>query len=239
MYNEKFSYIYNKYGWDEASQINGIDIILLIENWGFEIKTHLDIACGIGGLCNILHHYGITSEGFDLSPYSIKLAKEKQPAINFFVDDMTTFALAKKYDLITCNGDSLNHLPSIEMVIKTIKNIANHLKPGGIFIFDIVATDNLIPRLSFGPITWQLTRNEKKIFNNITITENNKIIHNEIIELLPIEKEMMIALLLKHNLKIIDCQHQLNENNANAVNLKNYFICEKIIAKQNPFKEAE
>lgn len=104
-------------------------------------KSILDLACGSGTLSLLLKIDGYDVEGLDLSHDMINVAKNKFKANHlfseFYQEDMTSFNLNKKYDCITCYFDSLNHLPTIEMVKSTFNCVYNHLNDNGLFIFDI------------------------------------------------------------------------------------------------------
>lgn len=105
----------------------------------------LDLACGSGTLAMLLNTNGYEVDGLDLSESMINIAKEKAKMnhnnINFYVEDMTSFKLDKKYNVITCYFDSLNHLSTYEMVTKTFDRVWEHLEDDGLFIFDIFSLD--------------------------------------------------------------------------------------------------
>lgn len=101
----------------------------------------LDLACGTGTFATMLKLKGFDVEGLDLSKTIIEIAKEKAKinhiAIPFYVEDMTNFNLHKKYDVITCFFDSVNFLKTSDDITKMLNCVKKHLKPQGLFIFDI------------------------------------------------------------------------------------------------------
>lgn len=106
-----------------------------------EGSTILDLACGSGIFLVNMNLYGYPTDGLDLSSQMIDLCKDKM-FINHinqsvYIDNMVDFKLDKKYDVITCYFDSINHLNTIEEVNQMFENVYNHLNKGGLFLFDV------------------------------------------------------------------------------------------------------
>jgi len=95
----------------------------------------LEVACGTGEILKLLSDQHETF-GIDISPEMIKLARQKDKKSTYQIGDMRSFDLGKKFDLILCPYDSINHLLSFSDWEKTFANIKNHLKDKGKFIFD-------------------------------------------------------------------------------------------------------
>ena len=57
--------------------------------------------------------------------------------ITFVQADMRTFDTQKPVDAVTCLYASLNHLLDPGDLTETFKRVAAHLRPGGVFIFDL------------------------------------------------------------------------------------------------------
>lgn len=106
-----------------------------------EGSTILDLACGSGIFLVNMNLYGYPTDGLDLSSQMVDLCKDKM-FINHinqqvYIDNMVDFKLDKKYDVITCYFDSINHLNTIEEVNQMFENVYNHLNKGGLFLFDV------------------------------------------------------------------------------------------------------
>lgn len=95
----------------------------------------LDLGCGTGML---LKYYSIKNEtiGVDASPEMIKMAKRNDSKSHYSVDDITSFKINKKFNIITCAFDTINHLSTIEEWGRLFERAAIHLEDEGTFIFD-------------------------------------------------------------------------------------------------------
>ena len=64
----------------EVSSIRDADSIIgLLEQNQIRIEKSLDLACGTGVLCEILHAHEINASGMDLSEGMIAIARERNP----------------------------------------------------------------------------------------------------------------------------------------------------------------
>jgi len=136
---KRFAYFY-----DEVTQELEYDLWLeFVEPYLKNGDTILDLACGTGTFATMLKLKGFNSEGLDLSDEIIEIANEKKKInhldIPFYVMDMTTFNLNKKYDVITCFFDSVNFLDNKSKITKMFNQVYKHLNDGGYFIFDIAS----------------------------------------------------------------------------------------------------
>ena len=99
-------------------------------------NTILEVACGTGNILEPLSKdYEVT--GLDLSPKMLEIARTKLPNTDLHTGDMTDFHLNKKFDVILCIYDSVNHLLEFEEWEKFLDRVKEHLAPGGLFIVDI------------------------------------------------------------------------------------------------------
>ena len=99
----------------------------------------LDLGCGSGTLAYELAILGHKITGLDKSSDMIEIARHKcrnHPQVKFKVGDMAEFKLERKFDLITCTYDSINYLTGKVQLQNCFRNISEHLKPDGLFVFD-------------------------------------------------------------------------------------------------------
>ena len=73
----------------------------------------------------------------DFSSGMIDIARSESPDIPYDVADMTVYRPDLQFDLVTCTGDAVNHIPDLRDVGKIFENVYAYLAPGGLFIFDI------------------------------------------------------------------------------------------------------
>ncbi len=101
----------------------------------------LDIACGTGELSLRLSRLSFDVTGVDLSAEMLSIAQRKAEQQNeeivFFQQDMSELSSLGVYDVITIFCDSLNYLTSPAEVIATFQRVREHLRPGGLFLFDV------------------------------------------------------------------------------------------------------
>ena len=96
----------------------------------------LDVGCGTAahGLC--LVEAGFTVDGIDLEPAFVDQARAKIPAGEFFVADMRSFELPKRYDGIVSLFSAIGYVRDEAGLVATLERMAAHLKPGGVLVID-------------------------------------------------------------------------------------------------------
>ena len=114
-------------------------ILRLLERFGTPpIRRVLELACGTGNFLKIFADKGLEVTGLDLSEPMLTQARKKLGKRARLVQgDMTAFDLGETFDAAYCVFDSLNYLQTEEEVFQTFRQTWKHLKPGGVFVFDI------------------------------------------------------------------------------------------------------
>ena len=138
MYSDVFCKVYNEFGWNYYPEIFGQQLLLWLKRKGLQPKHAMDLACGTGVLCEILHSSGMEAAGMDFSEGMIAIARERNGQIPYDVADMTTYRPDRQFDLVTCTGDAINHIAALVDVEKIFQNVHTYLTPGGYFVFDIL-----------------------------------------------------------------------------------------------------
>ncbi len=90
----------------------------------------LDIACGQGVLCRLLHAKGATATGVDSASQLIRLARERSdPAIKYYIGDARDlkFILERRFDAAACML-AIQNIHPISGVFESIQRV---LVPGG------------------------------------------------------------------------------------------------------------
>ena len=138
MYSDVFCKVYNEFGWNYYPEIFGEQLLQWLKRNELRPKSAMDLACGTGILCGILECAGIEASGMDFSSGMIEIARQNAPHIHFDVADMVTYRPDKQFDLVTCTGDAVNHIPELSDVKKIFENVYAYLAPGGWFVFDLL-----------------------------------------------------------------------------------------------------
>ena len=74
MYSDVFCKVYNELGWNYYPEIFGEQLLEWLRRNGARPETALDLGCGTGVLCEILHGAGIRASGMDYSQGMIRIA---------------------------------------------------------------------------------------------------------------------------------------------------------------------
>jgi ubiquinone/menaquinone biosynthesis C-methylase UbiE len=98
-------------------------------------KALLDVGCGTGFHASLLSKY-YQVEGIDLDPEMLAVAKKKHPKIRFYQGDMTNFDRGRQFDTIVCLFSSIGYVRTKPRLQKAIKNMSNHLLPGGVLLIE-------------------------------------------------------------------------------------------------------
>ncbi len=105
------------------------------------VRTILDGGCGTGGHAILLAKRGYKVTGFDSSETMIKCAKEKAKKSNLTLDlqvaDLRKFSLNDKFDACIAMFAVMGYITKDSDIIKALNNMHRHLKPNGIFVFDV------------------------------------------------------------------------------------------------------
>ena len=223
MYSDAFCKVYNEFGWNYFPEAFGEQLLLWLEENQVKVKSSLDLACGTGVLCEILYAKGIDASGMDFSEGMIEIAKSRNSEISYEVADMITYRPEKKFDLVTCTGDAINHIMELSDVAKIFQNVYDYLAEDGCFIFDILS-EKEVPMAE--PIDLDFSEEVKALFMvttdqdgyinlKTTVYESDgQQFEENIRETVHDEKEIC-KLLTNVGFQLIKCDHHLLENEGN------------------------
>lgn len=118
----------------------------------------LDIGCATGELAFQLAKVGAKITGIDLNEDLLQQAKtgKVHPNLIFQKGDMLKLQndfQTEIFDTVLCFGNTLVHLPSQQIVLEMLRGVRSVLKPGGIFLLQILNYDYiLLERISALPL---------------------------------------------------------------------------------------
>ena len=222
MYSDVFCKVYNEFGWNYYPEIFGQQLLQWLENQGIRPRNAMDLACGTGILCEILHNSGISAAGMDFSAGMIDIARQRNPEIPYDVADMITYRPEARYDLVTCTGDALNHIAALSDVEQIFRNVRSYTAEGGYFIFDILNENEVSTSEPFEMdfsdslrVWFQMTRPaEKQVNLKIRVYENGELSFEENIRETVHEPAAICDLLRKSGFEVLKCDNRLLETNA-------------------------
>ncbi|MYL63000.1 methyltransferase domain-containing protein [Bacillus hwajinpoensis] len=133
---ERFSYVYDRL-MEEAPYGEWVDLVKK------EVATGkvLDLGSGTGECSINLAQVGFDVTAVDLSEHMLSVAQDKaireKLPIKFLQQDMRELETGELYDVVTIFCDSLNYVTDREGVKATLSNVYQHLKQGGVLLFDV------------------------------------------------------------------------------------------------------
>ena len=143
---KSFGKLYSKYYdklYNSKNYIRETNFIIKLIKKFISIKDPLilELGSGTGGHAFELVKKKYRIEGLERSKVMIKYFKKKNKKIKIYNQDMRTFNLKKKYDIILALFNVVNYLISINDFEKMVNSAKKHLNKNGIIIFDYWNTD--------------------------------------------------------------------------------------------------
>nr|BAD08361.1 N-methyltransferase [Streptomyces halstedii] len=136
MYEEDFARVYDdiyRRHKDYAGEAARIRELALERNPG--AADLLDVGCGTGEHLALLRDdFAVT--GVDLSAPMVRVAEAKLPGVPVHEGDMRTFGLDRSFDVICSMYSSVGYLETLDGLFAALKNMAHHLRPGGVLIIE-------------------------------------------------------------------------------------------------------
>jgi SAM-dependent methyltransferase len=233
---DAFAKFYDAVMGDRSKTVKRIEALIKIN--APKAKTLLELACGTGALLKPLaKRYGVS--GLDLSKEMLKVARKEVPRGKFFYGDMARFNLHRKFDVVLCVFDSVNHLMKFSQWESLFKNASEHLSPDGVFIFDVNTESKLarhslertwvrkfdgsymlmkVQDLGKGIFNWKVEIFERQKGNQYKLwTENIKEVS------FPVKRIMTALSYNFSSVKVFDPDRRHPSKNSDRL----YFICKK------------
>ncbi len=95
----------------------------------------LDVGCGTGHRLKRLGD-DFSCTGLDINGEMLEIARMNIKGAEFIEADMTTMSLGRRFDVITCLFSSIGYVKTNQNLVKTLRNFADHLKPGGLLLIE-------------------------------------------------------------------------------------------------------
>jgi len=114
--------------------------------YGVATGRVLDLACGTGSFLGHFLRKAYLGFGCDSSEPMVRVAQNKLSRKTGFrlawVADMRRPGCRGPFDLVVCLYDSINYLERMEDYGRVLAAVADVLRPGGLFIFDVCTVRN-------------------------------------------------------------------------------------------------
>jgi SAM-dependent methyltransferase len=107
--------------------------------------TIVDLGCGTGNVAIPLSQKGYNVVGIDLSDSMLAVAAQKAGTlpITWLEQDMVEWQVDEAVDAVVCLCDGLNYLIDETEFVRAIQTTADQLKPGGVFLFDLLTAQQM------------------------------------------------------------------------------------------------
>lgn len=131
-----------------------------------------DLACGRGRHAMALNALGYDVVGTDLSHNSIAEAlKHSNDTLDFYVHDMREPFRINYFDAVFNLFTSFGYFKKLSEDVLVFKNVANALKPGGVFVIDFLNVNKI-------PADLDVTYTEKREGQDFHI--HKRVVHNTV-----------------------------------------------------------
>ena len=131
-----------------------LEHVLRAEGIGLAGRRVLDVGCGTGFFTELYLEHGAHVTGLDITEASIERLRERFPQAEFVRADVSDEPPAGTYDVVNA-FDVLYHITDDARWSRAVRNLANAVAPGGIFLItdvfdraDGLAEHNVVRPLS-------------------------------------------------------------------------------------------
>ncbi len=141
----------------------------------FPVHTVLELGCGSGRLVCDMATRGFSMTGLDLNPTALEYCKKKLKKLgvkgNTVVGDMMNFKFDQPFDAAINSINTFRHLESEEAALAHLDCVADHLKPGGVFVLSL----HLLPVDGdlWGTERWAANDENLSVYYALTVVETS------------------------------------------------------------------
>lgn len=138
---DPFAAIYDRY-WGEEYHAQALPIVeqLLLSRLPASARV-LDVCCGTGKFTRKVRRKGFRVTGIDVSEAMLDYARRNVPDVEFIRQDVRSLSLGRKFSAAYSVFESLNHVPDLRDLQSAFSCVRQHLKRGGLFLFDLNRED--------------------------------------------------------------------------------------------------
>jgi len=146
-------------------------------------KKLLELACGTGRHALEMEKLGYKVTATDYSADMLSQAKQKAvaaaSAVDFRQQDMRALNIPEApFDAVMCLFDSIGYVATNENIFKVLQSVHQHLKPGGLFIFEFWHAPAMLK--NFDPLRvrrWKLADREVLRISETILEDAQQLAH--------------------------------------------------------------
>jgi SAM-dependent methyltransferase len=144
---------------DDGAVIAELLASLLGDHGSADARTVLDLGCGTGVHAQVL---GADFDylGVDVQPWLIQHARRTHPAARFEVGDITCYRAGRRFDVITCVGNTLAYLHTDAELEAACVTIASHSTPETLIVLQTLVSP---PPVGHAERTVKLPRGQARV----------------------------------------------------------------------------
>ncbi len=134
LYSQYYDLLYQDKDYDAETAY----VVGLIESFSPASQSIVELGAGTGKHAIRLANKGFKVVGIERSADMVAIAQKlENPQLTFHVGDITNFKVDEQFDVATSLFHVISYLTTNKDLIQTFENVHAHLKPNGIFIFDV------------------------------------------------------------------------------------------------------
>jgi SAM-dependent methyltransferase len=174
--------VYNAFKGNRSEEIEVVST--LVDHFHSDVQSLLDLGTGTGAILTGFKGKIPKLVGLDISEAMLDAARTNLPEADFVLADMSDFDLGIRFDAAICLFDAINHLRSFDQWERLFEKTAEHLNPGGVFIFDMITTgyvhkESVDPK----PICWKIPSGSYSYQAELDRADNNSYVGTYVLEL--------------------------------------------------------
>jgi SAM-dependent methyltransferase len=139
VYDEKLAAFYDSWFGDQSTTLDTVERLAELAGDG----PVLELGIGTGRVALPLARRGIAVHGIDASPAMVEQLRTKAggKSIPVAIGDFSEVEIGGEFSLIYAATGTFFELPTQHAQLRCFANVARHLRPGGVFVFDALLPD--------------------------------------------------------------------------------------------------
>ena len=133
-YNYYYDLLYRDKDYEKEAEY----ITNLIKAINPQAKDLVDLGSGTGNYSKALCRNGFKITGIERNEQMVAAANAKSiSGFHSIINDITTFEISQKFDAAISLFHVINYLTENDKILSCFTQVSKHLKPDGVFVFDI------------------------------------------------------------------------------------------------------